>query len=331
MRPLWRDVIFFSLSVPSDSLILRHNGAAPEQSVCCVWKHRRASQAPLTRRWGSSCWNGGIIRKKRKEKERKESLITPATGLHEVTHFDRSDVTWQPRNPCSVCQEKAACMIHEIWFSGGFCHGFYKVCVFFYPPPFQLPTRSCVSPVRWWGRWRWWWWCPLGSQRQTWCGDNKVPLGRGCGEVTEPEDTRLLIRRRQVCRSSGKSWDVDGKRGRSCEVWCEPLSSTSVWVRSSPIRPAVFAVFLFFFPSANRKVMPVWCCWTDQLKSSTSSSRRKNKSVTGCFRKTPIIPSPTESASLLEEKQIMIYFFFKQRDFEQLVPFDPSTAIVQSH
>lgn len=221
-----------------------------------------------------------------------------------MTHFDRSDVTWQPWNPCSVCQEKAACMIHEIWFSGGFCHSFYKVCVFFFSP-FQLPTRSCVSPVCWWGR-RWWWWCPVGSQRLTWCGDNKVPLGRRCGEVTEPEDTRLLIRRRQVCRSSGESWDVDGKQGRSCEVWCEPSSSTGVWVRSSPIRPAVF---LFFFPSANRKVMPVWCCWTDQLKSSTSSSQSKNKSVTGCFRKTPIIPSPTESASLLEEKKANNHFF----------------------
>lgn len=55
----------------------------------------------------------------------------------------------------------------------------------------------------------------------------------------------------------------------------------------------------------------------------------KNKSVTGRFRKTPIIPSPTESASLSEEKQIVI--FFKQRDFEQLVSFDPSTANVQSY
>lgn len=33
-------------------------------------------------------------------------------------------------------------MIHEIWFSGGFCHGFYKVCVFLPPPHSNFPQEA---------------------------------------------------------------------------------------------------------------------------------------------------------------------------------------------
>lgn len=134
MRPLWRDMIFFfSLSVPSDSLILRHNGAAPEQSVCCVWKHRRASQSPLTRRWGSSCWNGGIIRKKKRKGKERESNYTH-------NWFARSDTLRQERCDLAAlkplqCLPGESCM-HDSWdlVPWWFLSQLLQsLCVFFFP------------------------------------------------------------------------------------------------------------------------------------------------------------------------------------------------------